>query len=171
MEAGAVLPASGVCPSEIIEEESPDVRWLMLVAHAVGFSPPKGPTHLESGACFRDIDDIATASVHAVRWLLSQAWKPEKGSKVKAVAKKRRTKLPVESRLTPKQAEAVATVASCKGNVAEAAKRLKKDRKTVVESYEKGLEKLGRNNMKHVTKRMKTDRRGQADLSEDDCRD
>lgn len=69
--------------------------------------------------------------------------------------------------LTPKQTEAVQIVGECKGNIAEAARRLGVDRKTIGQHYAAGLAKLGRAApAKHATRRLPEDRRGQADVPE-----
>jgi predicted DNA-binding protein (UPF0251 family) len=72
--------------------------------------------------------------------------------------------------LTAKQTEAVQIVGECKGNLAEAARRLGIDRATLKERYEAASEKLGKRAVKHATKSLPTDRRGQENLSRYDDR-
>lgn len=93
------------------------------------------------------------------------------GTTKKAKRKRRRRKAdPIPRPLTAKQVETVQTVGECKGNIAEAARRLGKDRKTVAESYEAAMEKLGIQAVKHQTKPLPLDRRGQENLSGEDDR-
>jgi hypothetical protein len=70
--------------------------------------------------------------------------------------------------LTARQTEVVQVVGECKGNIAAAAKRLGRDRKTVDETYRAGLAKLGKIPVKHGTKTLPHDRRGQVNLSDSD---
>lgn len=72
--------------------------------------------------------------------------------------------------LTPIQLEAIKVVGECEGNFTKAAKQLGKDRKTVQESYNAGLAKLAKVAPKHSTTAQPTDRRGQANLVEEDDR-
>jgi predicted DNA-binding protein (UPF0251 family) len=74
--------------------------------------------------------------------------------------------------LTTNQVEAIQIVGECKGNVSQAAKRLRKDRKTVDEQYRAGLKKLGKSvvRSRDKTRLLPRDRRGQENLSEDDDR-
>jgi hypothetical protein len=75
-------------------------------------------------------------------------------------------------RLTIPQTEAVQIVGECKGNIAEAARRLGKNRKTVEEAYKAGLKKLGKQAVRSrdKTRLFARDRRGQDCISEDDDR-
>lgn len=84
-------------------------------------------------------------------------------------SRQRRNRRHVEQAgLTLLQTEAVQIVGACKGNIAEAARRLGKDRKTVKQHYEAGLRKLGRAAPgKPKTQRLATDRRGQVSESHD----
>ncbi len=72
--------------------------------------------------------------------------------------------------LTAKQLEAVQIVGECRGNIAEAAKRLGKARKTVEQHYKTGMEKLGASAPRHGTQRLPADRRGQENLCAADDR-
>ncbi len=71
-------------------------------------------------------------------------------------------------RLTARQAEIVHIVGECKGDIAEAARRLSVDRKTVAESYEVAMSKLGTTASAYPsTMSLPQDRRGQVDVSGD----
>jgi hypothetical protein len=70
--------------------------------------------------------------------------------------------------LTSRQTEVVQIVGECKGNLAEAARRLGRDRKTVEETYRVALAKLGKEPVKHGERLLFRDRRGQADASDID---
>ena len=74
--------------------------------------------------------------------------------------------------LTPRQVEVVQVVGECKGNVAAAARRLGRDRKTVEESYRAGMTKLGKTvyHSRDKTLLLARDRRGQETVSEGDDR-
>lgn len=60
------------------------------------------------------------------------------------------------------QAETVQIVGEYKGNIAEAARRLGKDRKTVEQSYTAAMGKLGKSATKHRTTSLPNDWRGQS---------
>lgn len=77
---------------------------------------------------------------------------------------------PMAEKLTPKQAEAVQIVGECKGNIAEAARRLARDPATVRQHYKAGMKKLGKLAPKVKTTRMRTDKRGQDDVTNNDDR-
>jgi len=87
---------------------------------------------------------------------------------------RKRSRRPSKSRkprpLTVLQTEAVQIVGECKGNIAQAAKRLGKDRKTIAQAYKAGLAKLGKQPVKHGTRTLARDRRGQVDLAEGEDR-
>ena len=68
--------------------------------------------------------------------------------------------------LTEKQAEAVHIVGECKGNIAEAARRLGRDAKTVRQHFKAAMKKLGTTVVKHTTKQLQSDRRGQANIAD-----
>jgi hypothetical protein len=84
----------------------------------------------------------------------------------KRTKKKRRSRQP--AKLTGKQLEACQIVGECKGNISKAAKQLGKDPKTVREHYEIGMAKLGKTAIKHETKSLPSDKRGQANIANDD---
>lgn len=73
----------------------------------------------------------------------------------------------IEPSLTDKQMEAVHIVGECKGNIAEAARRLGKDYSTIRQHYKAATAKLGKKAVKHSTKRLATDGRGQANVATD----
>lgn len=82
---------------------------------------------------------------------------------------KRRAAKPRKPRpLTARQAEVVQVVGECKGNVALAARRLGRDRKTIEQSYRTALTTLGKVAVKHGERLFPRDRRGQAALSDSD---
>lgn len=68
--------------------------------------------------------------------------------------------------LTSRQTEVMQIVGECKGNIAAAAKRLGRDYSTIAEIYHVGLTKLGKIPVKHGTKTLPHDRRGQVNLSD-----
>jgi len=91
------------------------------------------------------------------------------GEKPKRKRRRRKTESKTRA-LTAIQAEVVHIVGECKGNISEAARRLGKNRKTVDESYKSAMKKLGKSAVKHQTKRLSSDRRGQENLSQEDDR-
>lgn len=72
--------------------------------------------------------------------------------------------------LTAKQGEALQIVGECKGNIAEAARRTGCDRKTMEQHYKTGMAKLGKSAVKHRTKRMPVDLRGQEHVGDGEDR-
>ena len=75
---------------------------------------------------------------------------------------------PKDRPLTLRQAEVVQAVGECKGNLAEAARRLGIDRKSLKECYDAGMKKLARaGRPKPKTVRLSVDRRGQEKVAED----
>jgi len=75
--------------------------------------------------------------------------------------------------LTAKQVEAVSMVNQCEGNIAEAARRMGKDRATVEQHYRAANEKLGAKIVRRgrglpSTQALPTDGRAQADVYTDD---
>jgi hypothetical protein len=102
------------------------------------------------------LDDLAASP--------DAALKPDK-------PKRRTPRPPTEPReLTKKQAEAVQVVGECKGSIADAARRLARDPKTVRQHYNAAMEKMGRKVVKAATKPTPTDRRGQEKLADGDDR-
>ncbi len=88
-------------------------------------------------------------------------------------AKRRRAGKPRKPRpLTPRQTEVIQIVGECKGNIAAAARRFGRDRKTIEEIYRAGMTKLGKTvyHSKDKTRLLARDRRGQETVSEDDDR-
>jgi len=87
---------------------------------------------------------------------------------VDAVKKRRHRKANRKPKpLTAIQTEAVHIVGECKGDFAEAARRFGKDRKTVQEAYGSAMKKLGKTSIRHSTRPIATDRRGQENIADD----
>ncbi len=101
-------------------------------------------------------------------------WLGARARASKPETKPNRNRRPSKNRkprpLTVPQTEAVVMVAECKGNIAEAAQRLGKDRKTVEEAYKAGLAKLGKQAVKHGTRTLSRDRRGQVEFAKEEDR-
>jgi hypothetical protein len=74
--------------------------------------------------------------------------------------------------LTTLQLEAIKVVSDCKGNIAEAARRLGRDRKTIGQHYKAGIKKLGKaaSHLKHLPQKLPTGCRGEEYLSGEDDR-
>jgi DNA-binding CsgD family transcriptional regulator len=74
------------------------------------------------------------------------------------------------SGLTDRQIEIVQIVGECKGNIALAARKLGRDRKTIDEVYRAGMAKLGKTIYRSIdkTRLLVRDRRGQETVSEAD---
>jgi len=72
--------------------------------------------------------------------------------------------------LTARQVEVIETVAQAKGNIAEAARRLGRNRKTIEEIHKAGWEKVGKvaYHSKDKTRLLVRDRRGQENVCEED---
>jgi hypothetical protein len=117
----------------------------------------------------RRLRDIA-ASGAAIEGATSGKKPPSAGRRKAKTSRRRRTPTDPIKPLTPRQAEYVQTVSECQGNMAEAGRRLAVDRKTVAEGHKVALAKLGKKQMAHTTKLLKTDRRGQADIAAEDDR-
>ncbi len=125
------------------------------------------------------LPNVAKVSVAAMDFLLA----PETGKEVLTEApppakaatphikKRRRSGAAEKPRpLTPPQAEAIQIVGECKGNMAEAARRLGKDRKTLDQAYRAGLTKLGKQPVRYGTRTLYRDRRGQENIAKSDDR-
>lgn len=90
---------------------------------------------------------------------------------VKLPIRRRATKPRKPIPLTPRQAEVIQIVGELKGDIAAAARKLGRDRKTVDEIYKAGMKKLGKEAVRHKTRTLARDRRGQDDIADgDDCR-
>jgi DNA-binding CsgD family transcriptional regulator len=88
-----------------------------------------------------------------------------------AAQRRKRKRQPVKGKaLTPRQAEVVHIVGECKGDFAAVGRRLGIDRKTVEQHYNAAMQKLGKAAVKHATQPLRSDRRGQADLTPEDDR-
>jgi DNA-binding CsgD family transcriptional regulator len=94
---------------------------------------------------------------------------PEPAHSTQRPRRRKRRSLAIPQ-LTPKQLEACQTVAECNGDIAEAARRLGRDRKTIKQHLDAAQNKLGKSAVKHATQSLPNDRRGQANLSAEDDR-
>ncbi len=85
--------------------------------------------------------------------------------------RKQRRKTRKVSRLTPKQMEASQIVGECKGNFAEAGRRLGRDPKTIRQHWFAACKKLGISAVKtrRRTQRLLKDRRGQVAIAQEDA--
>ncbi len=108
----------------------------------------------------------------AIRWKVDMATLRALAGAGSEQPKKRRRRRQSETKpLTAKQREAVEIVAECKGDIAEAARRLGKDRKTVEQHYKAGLEKLGEaTGRRPETRQLQTGLRGQYEVTADEDR-
>ena len=104
-----------------------------------------------------------------------QDWCIDAGSKQRAPGtpagkrKRRRRKTPQNPRpITAKQTEAMQIVGECQGNLAEAARRIGINPKSLRERYDAACKKLGRKAVKAMTKSFPKDRRGQEDVASSD---
>lgn len=136
MTQAAACNGSGSTPTRSLEYG--DAQWLLHV-------------QLDAQRCVKAIVDTR------------EKGKP-KGQEPRAKQKNKRRVIP--KHLTPKQIEAAQMVGECNGNIAEAARKLKRDRKTVKQHYDMALVKMGRVAVKHVTRSLPADRRGQADIAD-----
>jgi predicted DNA-binding protein (UPF0251 family) len=80
--------------------------------------------------------------------------------------RRRRASAPRLVPLTNKQLEAVHLVGEHKGNVSAAARAVGISRQTMNRRYDKAMKKLGRKAVKHRTKQLPTDRRGQINVAD-----
>lgn len=95
----------------------------------------------------------------------------EAGSTAKPAPRRKRKRQPVKGKaLTPRQAEVVHIVGECKGDLAAAGRQLGIDRKTVEQHYRAAMQKLGKATVRHATQTIRSDRRGQADVTAEDDR-
>jgi hypothetical protein len=76
-------------------------------------------------------------------------------------SKRRRARVRKPTPLTSKQTEAMQLIGEYKGNISAAAKAAGKSRTAMTKLYAKATKKLGRKAVKHFTKSLPTDRRGQ----------
>ena len=81
--------------------------------------------------------------------------------------KKRHRARAIERKPTPKQVESYSMAMECKGNIAEAARRLGKDRSTVAQSYKAALGKGGKAFVKQRTRGLPHDGRSQVTVTAD----
>ncbi|QDU34899.1 Sigma-70, region 4 [Poriferisphaera corsica] len=105
----------------------------------------------------------------ASKWLLQQLHAECEETKPKKRRKRSQRKGVVDANLTEKQAEAFWMVQDCNGNIAEAARRLGKDRKTIEQHYKRACEILGKKAVSHIEKQnLPHDQRGQAMIASND---
>jgi hypothetical protein len=140
-----------------------DVDAWHTAALAAGFSQERYAT-----APFREIADGICA------WAVSQLGpQPTGAGRKKQSVRRRPGTAPKPRPLTPRQVEVIQIVGECKGNIAEAATRLGRDRKTIVETYQAGMKKLGKDVSfpKKSDRLIARDRRGTLDVADiDDSR-
>ena len=100
---------------------------------------------------------------------VATAFRSRRAASEKSVRRtvKRRRPTTEPKHLTDRQCEVLEVVAQCDGNFTKAGKRLGIHRKTVAEHYHTALRKTGRTATKPQTRRLPTDRRGQALESSD----
>jgi DNA-binding NarL/FixJ family response regulator len=111
------------------------------------------------------------AGAERVREILTTCLEEQAPAVERKRPKRRRRKTDAVPRpLTAKQAEAIQIVGECKGNFAQAADRIGRDRATVRQHYNAGMKKLGRTAVKHRTQQLPSDKRGQDSVSSDDDR-
>jgi DNA-binding CsgD family transcriptional regulator len=111
-------------------------------------------------------DKLSVEDVQRVEWAANVLRDAAGGKSTAARRGGRKRKSSVDPELTAKQLEASQIVAECKGDIAEAARRLGKDRATVEQHYNAAMEKLGKAVVKHTTKQLPSDRRGQATIAD-----
>jgi hypothetical protein len=104
--------------------------------------------------------NLEQALLKAQKWLKAQKQPKRKRKRTSDKPRKPRP-------LTATETETIQIVGECKGNVAAAARRLGKDRKTVEESYRTGLGKLGKEAYRYKTRLLPRDKRGQEVISDD----
>jgi hypothetical protein len=158
-----------------------------LIAQAAGdglFTKPLFTELRSRIAPHRDEQKYELVTVATVAWLrdrghkIGGGWAQEIRQVADAVAveyekahagrRRRRWHERKQRPMTAKQAEAVQIVGECKGNLAQAAKRIGIGRKTLKERYDAGMKKLGRADLgtqRRFLQRLKHDRRGQVDLA------
>jgi hypothetical protein len=132
------------------------------------------------GSPAEQLEAISTATRELIAGLRQEeAWATAAGGALDATPpgparqrpKERRRRPAAEPKpLTAKQVEAVQIVGECRGDFAEAARRLKRDRKTIVGHYEAAQEKLGKSAVKAATQPLPKDRRGQENIADGDDR-
>ncbi|MBL8828306.1 MAG: response regulator transcription factor [Planctomycetaceae bacterium] len=89
----------------------------------------------------------------------------------RAQKQRRRSRAEASPRpLTPKQVEVMQVFGECKGNLAEVARRLSRDRATVKEHYQAATKKMGAQATRPKTERLRSDLRGQLDVTVSDDR-
>jgi predicted DNA-binding protein (UPF0251 family) len=114
---------------------------------------------------------IIDAADEATRWIGKLALKRvDPGAKPNGRKPIKRRPSAKRAKLTMRQAETVQIVGECNGDIAEAARRMGRDRKTVNEHYERAMQKMGKTVVQPKTTGLRRDRRGQEDIANDDDR-
>lgn len=103
------------------------------------------------------VAELKTIEDAALRKLLAAGGK-------RKVTRRRRKSDNMPKPLTAKQLEAVQIVGECKGNITKAAEQVGIDRKSMQERYDAAMTKLGASAVKHKTKQLGNDKRGQANI-------
>jgi len=117
---------------------------------------------------WRSLETHAAAAAEAERRKAGEDGPPGDTAKPPLRRRRRPPMNPKGRPLTAKQTEAVQIVGECKGNYAEAARRVGKDRKTVEQHYRAAMRKLGKIVLpKPKLRALPQDRRGQPNVSED----
>jgi predicted DNA-binding protein (UPF0251 family) len=155
----------------LLEEGRPkDAQYLRRILDA-GWNPWQWTAEQEADAITRLLDYLPVLERELQSQLVDATDERNSPGTKRQRRKRRRRKSGAAPRpLTAKQTEAAQIVGECKGNLAEAARRLGIDRKTLQERYEGALSKLGRQAVKHRVQSLPLDRRGQERLSCDDDR-
>jgi DNA-binding CsgD family transcriptional regulator len=113
-------------------------------------------------------DDLGRAAEALLAWARDQQ---QRVSTKRSKRTKHNRRAPAHRPLTDKQVKAMQTVAECNGSIAEAARRLGKDRSTVAQHYRTALKKLGRmaSTVKAKTGALPSDKRGQLTVARNDA--
>jgi len=150
---------------------------LPLLARGVaGLRPGVGDELSAWGDALRPSDAIVGDMVASLAaWVRKAETKPCKVRRL-VVRRAASDKPKKVNPLTPRQAEVVQIVGECNGNLAEAGRRLGRDRKTIQDAYKTAMGKLGktvyrsRDRVGNTTHLYGRDKRGQSDVSTDNRR-
>jgi predicted DNA-binding protein (UPF0251 family) len=96
-------------------------------------------------------------------------WRLQSKKETTAPRKRKRGTIKVKP-LTARQVEVVQIVGECNGDLAEAARKLGIDRKTVKQHFDAASRKLGKAVVTHATQPLRRGLRGEADVSYEDDR-
>jgi len=154
---------TGIAPPRwrTIEELEAAIAWWQEQAAAVGIDPNR---ILDAGEEVLEFEPVIRGRLRLMRVQVAAV------AARKARNRRRRSSAEEKIRpLTEKQVEAVHIVGECRGNLAEAARRIGIDRKSLKERYDAALKKLGKAGMpKPSTERLPQDRRGQTMVAGED---